>query len=228
MNKLESKNINLLIDFDSTIIKEESLDLLSTISLQKITNKNEIIKQITNITTNAMEGKINFSDALTHRIKLLNAYKKHIEILIRKIQNNITSSFVDNKQFFQENYKNCYVVSGGFSEIIYPVVKPYKIQKNNVFANQFLFNNDDKIISIDKNNLLSQDLGKVKVAKNIKGNNIIIGDGFTDYEVKKYNAAEKFIQFSGNINRKNLNPYADFIANDFNEIINFINNNYFN
>jgi len=228
MNKLESKNINLLIDFDSTIIKEESLDLLSTISLQKITNKNEIIKQITNITTNAMEGKINFSDALTHRIKLLNAYKKHIEILIRKIQNNITSSFVDNKQFFQENYKNCYVVSGGFSEIIYPVVKPYKIQKNNIFANQFLFNNDDKIISIDKNNLLSQDLGKVKVAKNIKGNNIIIGDGFTDYEVKKYNAAEKFIQFSGNINRKNLNPYADFIANDFNEIINFINNNYFN
>ena len=228
MNKLESKNINLLIDFDSTIIKEESLDLLSTISLQKITNKNEIIKQITNITTKAMEGKINFSDALTHRIKLLNAYREHVEILIRKIQNNITSSFIDNKQFFQENYKNCYVVSGGFSEIIYPVVKPYKIQKNNIFANQFLFNNDDKIISIDKNNLLSQDLGKVKVAKNIKGNNIIIGDGFTDYEVKKYNVAEKFIQFSGNINRKNLNPYADFIANDFNEIINFINNNYFN
>ena len=228
MNKLESKNINLLIDFDSTIIKEESLDLLSTISLQKITNKNEIIKQITNITTKAMEGKINFSDALTHRIKLLNAYREHVEILIRKIQNNITSTFIDNKQFFQENYKNCYVVSGGFSEIIYPVVKPYKIQKNNIFANQFLFNNDNKIISIDKNNLLSKDLGKVKVAKNIKGKNIIIGDGFTDYEVKKYNAAEKFIQFSENINRKNLNPYADFIANDFNEIINFINNNYFN
>ena len=228
MNKLESKNINLLIDFDSTIIKEESLDLLSTISLKKVINKNEVIKQITKITTEAMEGKINFSDALTHRIKLLNAYKNHISILIQKIQNNITNSFIDNKQFFQENYKNCYIVSGGFLEVIYPVVKPYKIQKNNIFANQFLFNNDDKIISIDKNNLLSKDLGKVKVAKNIKGKNIIIGDGFTDYEVKKYNAAEKFIQFSENINRKNLNPYADFIANDFNEIINFINNNYFN
>ena len=37
--KLESKSINLLIDFDSTIIKDESLELLSEISVKNSANK---------------------------------------------------------------------------------------------------------------------------------------------------------------------------------------------
>ena len=228
MNKLESKNINLLIDFDSTFIKEESLELLSTISLKNIPNKDIIIKKISQITTDAMEGNIKFSDALIKRIELLKAHKNHLEIIINKIQKNITKSFLSNKQFFNTNYKNCYIISGGFIELIYPVVKTFKIQKNNIFANQFLFDESNNIISIDKKNPLSKDAGKVSIAKHIKGNNIIIGDGYTDYEVKKYGAAKRFIQFSGNIDRKGLNPLADFIANDFNEIINYININFFN
>ena len=62
------------------------------------------------------------------------------------------------------------------------------------------------------------------IAKNIPGNNIIIGDGYTDYEVKKEKAAIKFIQYAENINRKKLNKHADIIAFNFNEIIDFINN----
>ena len=228
MNILESKNINLLIDFDSTFIKDESLELFSSISLKEISNKDVIIKKIAQLTTDAMEGNIKFSDALNKRIKLLQAHKDHIKIIINKIQENITDSFLSNKQFFNDNYKNCYIISGGFIEIIYPIVKPFKIEKTNIFANQFLFNENNDIISLDKANPLSKDEGKVKIAKRIKGTNIIIGDGFTDYEVKKYGAAEKFIQFSGNINRKKLNPLADYIANDFNEIINCININFFN
>ena len=53
---------------------------------------------------------------------------------------------------------------------------------------------------------------------------IILGDGYTDYEVKKYGNADLFIQFTGNINRPELNQNADFISTDFSEIIEFINN----
>jgi len=226
MNKLESKNIKLLIDFDSTFIKDESLELLSFISLKKIPNKNKIIKKISQITTDAMEGNVKFSEALIDRIKLLQAHDNDIKKIINRIQKNITESFLANIKYFNNNYQNCYIVSGGFIEIIYPIVKPFKIKKNHIFANQFIFDKNNNIISIDKQNPLSQDMGKVKIAECIKGKKIIIGDGFTDYEVKKYGAAEKFIQYSGNINRKNLNPLADFIANDFDEIINYINTNF--
>ena len=63
---------------------------------------------------------------------------------------------------------------------------------------------------------------KVILQKKIKGYNIIIGDGYTDYELKKYNEAKYFIQFIENVNRKSLNKHADIIAKSFNEVINFI------
>tara|TARA_B110000014_G_scaffold210485_1_gene162333 strand:- start:141 stop:827 length:687 start_codon:yes stop_codon:yes gene_type:complete len=224
MSELESKNINLLIDFDSTFIKEESIELLSSISLKNVPNRNAIINRISKITNDAMEGNISFAEALTDRVQLLRANKDHITTTINEIKNNITASFLNNKQFFKNNYKNCYIISGGFKEIIHPILKPFKISENNIFANEFIFDEENNIISVNKKNSLSSDKGKVKIAKQIKGKNIIIGDGYTDYEVKKYNAAKLFIQFSGNLNRKSLNSVADYIATDFDDIINYINN----
>ena len=70
MKKLERKKINLLIDFDSTFIKGETLDLLSEISLQKHSDKKRLIKQISKITSKAMVGEISFAVALEKRINL--------------------------------------------------------------------------------------------------------------------------------------------------------------
>ena len=86
------------------------------------------------------------------------------------------------------------------------------ISKENIFANEFIYDDNNNIVSINDDNPLSKDKGKVEIAKKISGQNIIIGDGYTDYEVKKFGYAEKFIQFSENINRPTLNPFADYIA----------------
>ena len=220
MNTLESKNINLLIDFDSTIIKDESLELLSEISVKNSADKIKNAK----ITHEAMNGEIGFSSALKKRVSLLKTNKKQIEDVIAVIEDRLSDSFVQNKVFFKQNTSNCYIVSGGFIEIIYPILKPFNISKNNIFANQFIYDNNENIISVDNNNPLSKDKGKVEIAKKIPGQNIIIGDGYTDYEIKKFGCAEKFIQFSENINRSILNPLADYTAYNFNDVINYIEN----
>ena len=222
MNTLESKNINLLIDFDSTIIKDESLELLAEISVQ---NPDDKIK-IANITNDAMNGKIGFSEALEKRVSLLKSKKEQLKDIITIIEKKLTDSFIQNKDFFKENSSNCYIVSGGFTEIIYPILKPFNISKKNIFANTFLYDKNDNIISVDPNNILSQDKGKVEIAKNILGQNIIIGDGYTDYEVKKFGYAKKFIQFSENINRPILNSLSDYIAYSFSDVINYIEKNF--
>jgi len=218
VNTLESKSINLLIDFDSTIIKDESLELLSEISVKNSKDKTKII----NITRDAMDGKIGFSNALKERVLLLKAKKQQVEDVITTIQHRLTDSFIQNKVFFKQNNSNCYIVSGGFIEIIYPILKPFNISKKNIFANQFVYDSYENIVSIDDKNPLSKDKGKVEIAKSISGQNIIIGDGYTDYEVKKFGCAEKFIQFSENINRPVLNSLADYTAYNFNDVINYI------
>ena len=218
MVKIE--NINLVIDFDSTIVKVETLDVIAKL----FSNKN-IIQQIEDITNNAMDGTIGFQEALSKRIELLKISKNDISLTTNLINKSITNSFLKNKKFFKKNSNNCYVVSGGFKEIIDPIASHLGFKKENIFANTFSFKNNI-VNGFDKKNLLSNDKGKVEILKNhinINGKNtIIIGDGFTDYEIKKYNQAKYFIQFIENINRKSLNSKADLIASNFDQIIEFI------
>ena len=108
MNKLERKNINLIIDFDSTFIKDESLEIISNFSVvNKINNS-----KISSITTDAMNGKINFSEALIERIKLLNANQSHLNILKKELHKKLSPSFKSIKNYIQEHAANIYVVSG--------------------------------------------------------------------------------------------------------------------
>ena len=219
--------MNLIFDFDSTIIKIETIDLISSISLDQDPKKNEILNKIHATTNHAMEGKISFDKALDMRIEIIKANKEHVEKAKKIIQKNITDSFIKNKEFLIQNSKRCYIVSGGFTEIIYPVAKKFNIDKSHVFGNDFIYNQSNNIIGINKKNVLSQNKGKVNIVNNIKGNNIMIGDGYTDYEVKKYHSKNQFIQFTENVDRKNLNKYADLIADNFSKIIDYLKNNEF-
>ena len=71
--------MNLIFDFDSTIIKIETIDLISSISLNLHPQKNNIVNNIQKITNQAMEGKISFDKALNMRIKMIQANKDHIK-----------------------------------------------------------------------------------------------------------------------------------------------------
>jgi len=214
------KKFNLIFDFDSTFIKLETIEVLANFSLEKNPNRISIAKQVKKMTALAMTGKLLFSSALLQRISLLELNEKHIYKTIEFLKTQISTSIKNSLSFFKKNRKNCYIVSGGFKEIIIPIVRDFNFIEDNIYANSFIYDNDS--ISVNINNPLSKDNGKVLVAKNIKGNNIIIGDGYTDYEVKKYGQANIFIQYIENINRKELNNKADFISSDFKKIIKFI------
>ena len=216
--ELKEKNINLLIDFDSTFVTVETIDEISKISCEK-----ESIEKIEEITIKAMEGRTSFQEALSKRIKIINANKNHVKKIKKLLKNKISPTFNLNKEFIINNSDNFYIISGGFKEIIFDVVKDFGIKEKNIFANDFIYDKNNNIINVNRNNLLSKNRGKVLASEKIKGYNIAIGDGFTDFEIKKFNKAKKFIQYTETINRKNINNHADFIAKNFNEAISYIN-----
>ena len=218
------KEINLILDFDSTIVELETIEVLADFSLKKNPEKNKIYNKIKDMTNLAMSGKLSFAKALSKRISLLEANKTDVNKTINFLKEKVSYSFIKNLSYFNKYNKNCFIVSGGFKEIIIPVLENFNFIEKNIYANTFNFNQKNEIVSIDKNNPLSKDKGKNLIIKNLKGYNIIVGDGYTDYEVKKYGNADLFIQFTGNINRSELNQNADFISTDFSEIIEFIHN----
>ena len=55
----------------------------------------------------------------------------------------------------------------------------------------------------------------------IKNDIIAIGDGYTDYEIKKYGLAKYFIAYTNHIKRDNVIKNADINCKNFNEVIQF-------
>ena len=208
---------NIIIDYDSTFIKVESLDELARLSKKSSAKVNNKIKEITNL---GMEGKISFSESLQKRIKLINSDKDDIEKTVSFLKKNISQSFIRNMSFIRKNHNKIFIVSSGFHELIDPIVKEYGIISQNIYANNFLYKNN-KIIGFDNENPLSMSKGKVNILKNLKlkGDTHVIGDGFTDFEIKKEGYAKYFYLFTENIKRDSIVKSADYSLKSLDEFI---------
>tara|TARA_B100000965_G_C19360274_1_gene655694 strand:+ start:87 stop:731 length:645 start_codon:yes stop_codon:yes gene_type:complete len=209
-----------IIDYDSTFIKVESLDELSKNSKNYNIKTQKKIEKITEL---GMEGKISFSESLGKRIKLIKCDKEDINKTIQTLDGLVSNSFKKNIPFLKKNNDKIIIISSGFHELIDPIVVKYGIKKENIYANRFLYKNQN-IIGYDKNNYLSKSQGKVKLVRklNLKGKIHVIGDGYTDYEIKKEGLANSFYLFTENIKRKSVVKSADYLLKSLDQFIKII------
>ncbi len=214
-------NQYFIIDFDSTFTQVEALDELARISLKNHPDKENVFKKIDDLTNLAMEGKLSFSASLEGRVKLLEANRSDLNKLITRLKKKVSSSFSRNKVFFRKHADEVLIVSGGFKEFITPVVSPYFIKKENIYANTFVFDEQDKIIGYDTTNPLSEEGGKVKLLKTMKleGDIYGIGDGHSDFQLKEFGMIKKFFAFTENIERTAVAQKADHITPSFDEFL---------
>ncbi|GAB5522343.1 MAG: hypothetical protein Roseis2KO_02150 [Roseivirga sp.] len=214
-----------VIDFDSTFTKVEALDILGEISLTGHPEREERLQKIKDITDGGMDGSLSFRESLEQRIELLDANEKHLDELVSRLSKLVSKSVSRNRTFFEENATSTFIVSNGFKEFIVPVVTPYGIRAENVFANDMVFNAKGDIIDFNRDNVLSANGGKVKQLQSLEldGKIHMIGDGYTDYEVRKAGIADKFYAFTENIERLTVKENADHVAPSFDEIL-FYNN----
>jgi D-3-phosphoglycerate dehydrogenase len=221
MNSTMQNTKHFIIDFDSTFTKVEALDILGEISLKNHPEKTEILEEIKQITNLGMEGKLSFRESLEKRIEILNAKKSHLPELIERLKELVTDSFLRNKEFIKEYADQFYILSNGFKDFIVPVVEEFGISAENVFANDFRYDNEGKIVGFDDTNILSSNNGKPKQIEQLKleGEVHVLGDGFTDYEIKKAGFAKKFYAFTENIKRSNVVENADHEAPNLDEVL---------
>ena len=211
-----------IIDFDSTFVQTETLEELANVVLKNNYNKKEILQEIKNITNLGMEGQLSFEKSLQRRLKLIMGTRWDIKAVVRIFKRKITQSIKRNKQFFKKYYDQIYIVSGGFKECIIPVVKPFSIAPNHILANTFKFNEKGQITGYDENNPLGYSNGKTVAVKKLQlpGTVCVIGDGYTDFQIKQLGAAEYFIAFTENVTRQVIIKNADFVVQNFDELLN--------
>ena len=210
-----------VIDFDSTFTRVEAMDELVRISLRGRPEAEEVAAEISRLTEEAMAGSLSFSESLRARVALLEADRSHLSELLGVLKEKVSDSFLRNKPFFAQYGPQVYIVSSGFREFIVPIVMEFGIPEENVFANSFCFSDDGKICGFDEENFLSQDKGKVKLLRslNLPGEVYVLGDGYTDYEIREAGLANKFFAFTENIRREPVLSLADKQAASLEEFL---------
>lgn len=214
-------NRHIIIDFDSTFTQVEALDILGEISLATHEEKEVRLQKLSDLTNSGMAGDLSFRESLEQRLALLNAEEKHLPHLVDRLRSKVSTSFVRNREFFAENKENIYIISNGFKEFIVPIVEEFGIKEENVFANSFKFDDSGKVVGFDMENVLSSNNGKVEMLKrlDLQGDVYVIGDGYTDYEIKAAGLANKFYAFTENVERDNVLEKADHITPSLDEFL---------
>ena len=215
---------HLIIDFDSTFVTVESLDELAHIVLKDNPESAQRLETIRAITRAGMEGSIPFDKSLSKRLKLLNINQKDIHAANIVLAKKVTPSFKRNKQFLMENSQNILIISGGFYEMIIPIVSEYGILEDQVFANKFVYKGTSRIAHVDSQNIMAQSGGKVAQANalGLAGEIHVIGDGYTDYQIKSEGPAKKFFAFIENIRRNSVCEVADVVLSNIDDYIKFL------
>ncbi len=213
-----------IFDFDSTLTKVEALDVLAEITLANNPKKEEIIEEIIKITNLGIDGEISFTQSLERRIKLLNAKRSDLDLLIKELKKRVSSSIERNKDFFETYSDNIYVISAGFKEFIIPIVAEYNVPAERVFANTFEFSENGEIIGFDRDNILSVHNGKIECLQNLQldGEIQMIGDGYSDYITREAGVADKFFAYTENVKREKTIQNADYITPNLDDFL-FIN-----
>ncbi len=210
-----------IFDFDSTFVQVEGLEELARIAIDAKKNKKAKLEKIETLTRLGIEGKIPFQHGLKQRIELIKANRKHLNKLILNLQKKVSPSVKRNREFFQKNASRIFIISAGFREFIIPIVEKYGIGKEKVFANSFRFDTRGNITGFDEKNVLSKSDGKeIQLANlNLKGEIVVIGDGYSDFKMKGSGSKVRFVAFTENIRRESAVTVADQVAPNFDEFL---------
>ncbi len=211
----------LVFDFDSTLVRIETLEALGDIALAGHPQADELREQVAVLTDQAMNGDLPFGEALRRRLSLLPLTRDHVQTLASRILEEGTPSVRRNLRFFKENIGRIIILSGGFREVIAPIAERLGVPADRVFCNDLIYDSGGRVIGVDDANPLSHADGKPAVirALDLKVPVVMVGDGWNDAEVKQAGAADRFYAFTEIVRRERVVEAADAEARSIDELL---------
>lgn len=211
----------LIFDFDSTLVRIETLEALADIALEGHGDAVSIRAQVASLTDRAMTGEVDFGEALRARLAMLPLTRAHVLALADRILDEGTPSVRRNLRFFNENAANIIILSGGFREIIAPIAERLGVSPDRVICNDLIYDAEGRVTGVDDANPLSHENGKPTVirALGLKGPIVMVGDGWNDAEVKLGGAADRFYAFTEIARRDKVVAVADGEAKSIDELL---------
>ncbi len=218
---------NIIIDFDSTIINAEGIELIIRKALERVAEPERSLRlaQLAELTDKATNGDIPLEDAIRQRLQLTEITKRDVETVAAQILDSINPMVRETVEALLQRGKHIAVFSTSFDDLVQPVTNELNIPRGNVFANKLLYDDNGKVIGVDESNPLFLSIGKVFMAERLKsqclleGGTAVVGDGVTDLLIRKNNMAKMFVYFAGSYLHEDIRKQADFTVDRFDQLL---------
>ncbi len=184
---------SILFDVDSTLLDRESFEEL----IRLATPDPAVLEQVALLSRLAMEGTISFQESLSKRIALSAFTRQHVAQICHQLADWISPGMKELIAKLQAQSIRVWLVSGGLQEIITHCALLLKIPKEQAQGAKVGWSEDDMPI-FDWQDALSQSkvLGAQALAAQFTSPTIMIGDGWTDFEVFSKGVANYFVAYT--------------------------------
>jgi D-3-phosphoglycerate dehydrogenase len=212
--------VQLVFDFDSTIVSVEGLDELARIALADDPDRERTVEAIEAITRDGMSGAIGIDESLRRRLAMLTIERKHVDAVVRLLRKRLSPSFRRHAAAVKRNAGRIHVVSSGFREYVEPVCRDLGIPPERIHCNSLSWKGQ-RVAGFDASSLLAKPGGKARAVRALRlpGRVVAIGDGITDAEIRDDGAAHEFVAYCENVERESVVARADRVARSVDEVL---------
>ena len=212
--------VQLVFDFDSTVVALEGLDELARIALADDPDRERTVEAIEAITRDGMSGAIGIDESLQRRLAMLTIERRHVDAVVRLLRRRLSPSFRRHAAAVKRNAGRIHVVASGFREYVEPVCRDLGIPPERIHCNAFLWKGQ-RVAGFDAASPLAKPGGKARAVRALRlpGRVVAIGDGITDAEIRDDGAAHEFVAYCENVEREAVVARADRVARSVDEVL---------
>jgi D-3-phosphoglycerate dehydrogenase len=160
----DTQPVQLVFDFDSTVVALEGLDELARIALADDPQRERTVEAIEAITRDGMSGAIGIDVSLKRRLAMLTIRRAHVDAVVRLLKRKLSPSFRKHIAAVRRNADRIHVVSSGFREYVEPVCAELGIPPERIHCNDFTWKGG-VVSGYDASSLLAKPGGKARVVR---------------------------------------------------------------
>ena len=138
---MNNKIDKIYFDFDSTLIKAESLDLLGI--------RRGVGKNVSAMTKRSMNGEVAFSDIFLEKMQLISPTKNDLDVVAQECVGLLVAGVLETMKLLRALDKQVYILSANFYPMILPVAKKLGLDENNIIANEIFFDGDENFLNFN-------------------------------------------------------------------------------
>lgn len=195
---------HIYFDFDSTLVRVETLDELARVR--------GVFEEVKKMTDASMNGEVRLEEVMPKKMALINPTCEMMgAFFAESLRQDV---FVPGVQaLFQRLREDGWIIrvlTANFHEVVDPFARHLGIDVNDVFANRLRFYEDKSYAGIEEGSTLLLSDGKGRVLREVRSKEawtVFVGDSVSDLSCK--GACDRMIGFGGVVARLRVQAEAD-------------------